>query len=193
MKKIILILLLFVYSGTFANVIEYDKPKFDEINQFLTNSDIEPGYNPQPNKRIWVFSDYIVDGVDLLTAEKFCNILWLNYTNHILENTLSNKMSVLYYPDNNTWWNYNQDIYKYSTITCNNNTTGTGTIETSSTTEIVINNINQDPWINKEVFDEATLIEIYKYEAVIMVFIIFYTFLMRVIWKRPKKTKPFDF
>jgi len=57
----------------------------------------------------------------------------------------------------------------------------------------VIININDDPGINKSVFDEVTLIEIFKYEAFVMFFIVFYTFLMRIIGKRAKQQKPFDF
>jgi hypothetical protein len=42
-------------------------------------------------------------------------------------------------------------------------------------------------WINKKIFDESTILEIYEYEALIMVFILLYTFFMRVTGARQKK------
>lgn len=44
-----------------------------------------------------------------------------------------------------------------------------------------------DSWINKSIFDEATLLEIYEYEGIIMIFILLYTFFMRVIGARRKR------
>ena len=49
-----------------------------------------------------------------------------------------------------------------------------------------------DPGMNKKVFDEATLLEIYEYEALSMIFILLYTFYMRVIGAKRKK-RPFGF
>ena len=191
MKKYILILIfIFAYGNTYADNVEYSNPRFDVIDEFLSNNDIEPGYNPQPNHRIWVYEPYVVDGVDTQTAEKFCSLLGYTYVNHILSNTTVNRRSALYFTSGDTWWDYNRYILRYSTITCDDGQgsdwTGTGSTGTG-TTNIVINNIDNDPGINKEVFDEATLIEIYKYEALIMVFILLYTFFMRVIGARPKK------
>lgn len=45
----------------------------------------------------------------------------------------------------------------------------------------------EDSGINKKIFDKATLFEIYEYEALIMLFILFYTFFMRVIGAKQKK------
>lgn len=47
-----------------------------------------------------------------------------------------------------------------------------------------------DPWINKQIFDEATILEIYQYEGIIMIAILFYTFFMRILWVK-RKRKPF--
>ena len=57
---------------------------------------------------------------------------------------------------------------------------------------IIINNINNDPWINKPIFNIETLKEIFEYEALIMLFILFYTFFQRIIWKK-RKPKNFIF
>ena len=47
--------------------------------------------------------------------------------------------------------------------------------------------INSSPWINKEVFDLVTIKEIFQYEALIMLFILLYTFFNRVIGKKQKR------
>ena len=184
-KYIIILILVFAYNSTHAVNIEYSNPKFNVIDEFLTNADIETGYNPQPNHRIAVYEPYIVDGVDIQTATKFCTLLWYTYISHILNSNTTNNRSALYFPSGETWWDYNNNMKRYSIITCDDGITpggGTGT----GTTNIVINNIDNDPGINKEVFDEATLIEIYKHEALMMVFILLYTFFMRVIWAKAK-------
>lgn len=184
MKKIILIfILLFSYSSVNATIIEYDKPKFKTIDGFLTNDDIEPWYNPQPKDRIAIYEPYLIDNIDLLTATKFCDLLSQTYISHILEDNTTNKVSVLYYPDNLTWWDYDDNMYRFTIITCD-------TIEAIAPTwesTIIINNINEDKGINKEIFDEVTLIEIYQYEALIMVFILMWIFFNRIIWKKPKR------
>lgn len=64
--------------------------------------------------------------------------------------------------------------------------------QTAGTGSIIINNINNDPWINKEIFDNITIKEIYEYEALIMVFILLSTFFNRIIWRK-QKSKAFNF
>lgn len=46
---------------------------------------------------------------------------------------------------------------------------------------------NSDNWINKHIFNKETLQEIYQYESIIMIFIIFYNFMMRILWIRRKR------
>ena len=48
--------------------------------------------------------------------------------------------------------------------------------------------INDDPWINKVVFDEATINEIYEYEAILMVFLLLFRFFYRIIWFKKRKS-----
>jgi len=199
MKKIFLILLLFtsIISVTNAQTIQYNNPKFKDIDKFLLNTNIEPWYNPQPKFRIWVYQQYIVNWIDTLTAQKFCNILWQTYISHILDQVSVNKNVALYYPTSNTWWDYDKNVVRFALINCDNtintnlngNTwSGTTWNNTGSWNSFIINNINNDPWINKSVFDDATIIEIYKYEALMMIFILLYRFFQRVTWIR-RKTK----
>lgn len=60
-------------------------------------------------------------------------------------------------------------------------------IDTSNSWAIIINNNSEiDPGINKEIFDIYTLEEIFKYEALTMVFILLWTFFNRIIGRKPK-------
>jgi len=190
MKKYIIILtILFIYNinSVLAYNVEYKKPTFWDITKYITNGDIEPWYNPQPKNRIGVYNLYIQNWIALATATKFCTLNGQTYFSHILEPSITEKKVTLYYPLQQTWWDYNVDVKKFALIVCQvwGNTTWSGTtwsgITWSGTTwTIIINNINKDPGINKSVFDDITLIEIFKYEALIMLFILLYTFLMRI-------------
>jgi len=194
MKKFFLIIvLLFLYSNANANVITYDRPIFKDIEKYLLKVNIEPWYKPQSKDRIGVYTNYITTWVDTLTAQKFCNLKWQTYINHFLEPQAVQKNAVLYYPLQQTWWRYDVDITRFNSIVCNTNTTWSGTTWSGTTwsgaSAFVINNINKDPGINKPVFDNATIIEIYKYEALMMIFILMYTFIMRIMWRA--KREPF--
>lgn len=58
----------------------------------------------------------------------------------------------------------------------------------TNTWSIIVNNISEvDPWINKEIFDIYTLEEIFKYEALMMIFILLWTFFNRVIGRSSKR------
>lgn len=189
MKKIyfkigfIFIISFLYYNITNAENIVYTEPTFWDISQNLNTNDIEPWYNPQPSYRIWIYEDYILDGVADSTAQRFCEVLEKNLVNYILDNNNIHQESALYYPANSTWWNYNKKILQYSEIICYDDTGGGGTTWTGT---IIINNISNDVGINKKIFDTATITEIYEYEALIMVFILLFTFWNRVIWKKPK-------
>jgi hypothetical protein len=179
--------LLSISKGVFAENVVYSNPTFWEISPYLTPWDIEPGYNPQPSYRIWVYDDYIINGDDLATAQKFCSILGYTYISYILETTTVRGRSALYYPTGDTWWDYNRRIREFSEIVCDNNITDPGTWGTGTGSTIIINNIDESEGINKPIFDNETIIEIYKIEAVAMVFILLYTFFMRLIWRNPKR------
>lgn len=185
MKKYILIMLIFLnINSLYAINIEYNEPIFDDINEYLTTWDIEPGYNPQPVDRIWIYEPYESQGVALLTAIAYCNVKGETYINYILENQKIDSESVLYYPLSLTWWNHDKKILRFAVITCDNWSIST---DTGTGTTFIVNNINDDEGINKEIFDIETITEIYQYEALIMVFILSYTFFMRVIGARRKK------
>lgn len=189
MKKKVLItfLLLFISFNAKAEYIEYNNPTFDDINQYLLNSDIEPWYNPQLDYPIWVYKDYLNTWWPLATAQAFCSIKSEVFVNYIISNNKTSDESALYYDIPQTWWDHNKDIYKFTSIICDNWVI-TWTWWTTWTWSIVINNISENEWINKKVLNEATIIELYKYEAIIMVFIVLNTFFMRLIWRRPKPT-----
>ncbi|NOQ50456.1 MAG: hypothetical protein GQ557_02165 [Mycoplasmataceae bacterium] len=124
----------------------------------------------------------MIDWADLYTATAFCEVLGFDYLSHIMSPSIVNSNTALYWFNTSQWWDFNADIRRFSSIVCDDVwwswTTWTGSI--------IINNINNNPWINKSIFDENTLVEIYKYEAIIMVLIILNTFFMRLFDKKPK-------
>jgi hypothetical protein len=193
MKKILWqIGLIFLLSTNFANAIniEYNNPIFDDINQFLDNWDIEPWYNPQPSYRIGVYEPYIDNWDDEATAIEYCTLKSETFVNYILETDSVFQNSALYFPPNSTWWDYNINIRQFSLITCDD--WQTEPENNSGSWTVIVNNINEYEGINKKIFDDDTIIEIYKYEALMMVFILLYTFFMRTIWRKTK-SKPFNF
>lgn len=184
MKKVILIILsLFLYNITNAVEVEYTAPIYDDINEFLTVADIEPGYNPQPSYRLWIYKPYQGQGVELSTAEAYCITRGEIYISHTIENEKINMYSLLYFSTSNTWWDYDINILRYAAIICDD-----GNIDATTWTgsTFIINNIDADQGINKKIFDLETIKEIFEYEALIMVFILMWVFFMRTIWARPK-------
>ena len=203
MKKIILtfILLFVLYNNTYAIeqeiilwcnmpacsdsiIFDITPNTFDTVKYFIyARWDMSSG-NENVTLNIWNDTTIIntwndSDVFKLISSNNTLNIKWDSILN--LDTLSTNQVN--YWP--NWMVNYYEVkvLIEYTIEETVNSGTGTGT----GTTNIVINNIDNDPWINKEVFDEATLIEIYKYEALIMVFILLYTFFMRVIGARVKK------
>ena len=201
MKKIILIVLLFLYySNTYAidttitlwsnqtawtdsEILDVAPHEFESINVWIYARGDFSANNEFVTLNIWSQIYNIDTNQD---SDQFS----LLYSNEIIANSWSilNISTIAENQINFAPWsmlNYYevQIVISYTLITDTSNDTWSGS---------VIVNINNE-WINKEVFDLVTIEEIYKYEALIMVFIVFYTFLMRVIWRRPKQTKPFDF
>lgn len=204
MKKYILIFILLFcfYSNTHAieqeiilwcntpacsDSITFDitPDTFDTVEYFIyARGDMSASTSEFVTFNIWSDTHTIStwndsDVFELISSNNPLNITWDSILN--LDTLSTNEVN--YWP--NWMVNYYEIrvLIEYTIEETVDPGTGTGT----GTTNIVINNIDNDPWINKEVFDEATLIEIYKYEALMMVFILLYTFFMRVIGARVKK------
>lgn len=199
MKKIILIVfLLFTYNNTHAlqeEIILWCSKAECVVN---TSFDIVPHNFETINAYIYARWDFSIveEYVDLsiwpdlfyIDTEEDSDVFKLLYTDEIINYAwnILNITSTWSADVNSKIWTLS-NVYEIKIIL-------DYTVEEDevlSGTWYIIN-INDDPWINKKVFDLETIEEIYKYEAVIMVFIVFYTFMMRIIGRRQKRNKPFD-
>lgn len=187
MKKAFLIILILTFSSANAQNIEYTNPIYDTIDEYIEDSDVYDWYNPQPNYRIWVHENYMDDWTDTATAERFCSLLSQAYVSHILQDNVTNQNTAYFFVPTQQWWNTSTWGTRYSKIICEiQNQTWTWSTW-SWETNVYINNIDSYEGINKSVFDEDTLIEIYQYEALIMIFIMLFKFFNRVLWIKAKR------
>lgn len=184
--KLLFIFLIFIYNIWYINASlkVYNEPTFWDFSIYWPT--IAIWYNPQLNYKVGVYKEFYENDQTLKdqTANVFCQVQWLIYKNSILSNNDDSKNSILF--ELGEWWTYNKNIYKFIQIVCEDNDTNNLWNGTGTGTNIIINNNNEG--INKKIFTEEVLIEIYKYEALIMFSYIFYMFILRILRlkKRPK-------
>lgn len=186
MKKTILILIIALFSIKWASaeLQIYEYPTFWLITPYLSQNDIEPGYNPQPEYHISVYKDFKwID--DTATAQAFCEALGYTLVNYVIDSQKEGHDGALYYPAGNTWREHDNDNHHFPQIVCEDGIipaeTGTG-----ASVEI-INNISNEGGLDTPVFDTETIVEIYKIEGLIMVLIVLFTFFSRLTGNRQKR------
>lgn len=185
MKKAILIYILYISIWyTHAIDVVYNDPTFWDFEPATVYNNVNADINEAR------LVEYIQDPFGTDPDVMFCEEL--GYT--FVESSKLSQGQQLWvetlYTYNGNWYDYPSTFSQfipYESVTCDDWTvdpwTWTGSTWTGS---IVINNINNDPWINKSIFDEDTINEIYQYEALIMIFIILFHFFGRLLWQKTK-------
>lgn len=200
MKKLILIVVLFfIYSNTHALEKEFILSSDQDAGVDNYSFDITPEKFATTNVFIYARGDMSQDSeyIDLNIANNSFIIntdedddefillysdINLNFTGSIIESDSLATDDVNFAPWNMSNYYEIKIIIDYEIIE--------DEIVDGGVAGGVNVNINSEG-INKKVFDEVTIVEIYKYEALMMFFIVFYTFLSRIIWRRQKAEKPF--
>lgn len=185
MKKLFLIYILYI-SIWYTHWIDvvYDSPTFGDFEPATVYNNVNANISEAR------LVDYIQDPFNTDPDVMFCEELGYTFVESSQLQQWQQLGVETLYTYNGEWYEYRNTFSQfipYDSVTCDDWTvepwTWTGSTLTGS---IVINNINNDPWINKEIFNEETINEIYQYEALIMVFLILFRFFDRLLWRKSK-------
>lgn len=171
MKKIILIFLLYFCFIFNTNAINSESIKSFYITNYTTWSNI---YNIPEGKdllitKILSFNSGSIDNLQIRNnwGETLIYINWLINEYNDLNILIGDTLEII----------QSNSIDNYTIVWL--------LINEWEDIESIIN--WNESWINKKIFNKETILEIYLYEGIIMVFIVFYTFIMRILGVKRKK------